>query len=246
LLDGHNFASTPDWKKTCTVCHVSRGRHAYLGVAPGTQPDVHLTELGFDCLNCHTGMELHGTGDTVEQRYADTEMPSCDDCHTGIESANTYHTLHYDDFNCQVCHSQDYNNCGSCHIHGEGARVPAYLGFKIAVNPLPDLRPDFDFALVRRTLAAPDNWKEYGVPEYTNFDVLPTYNYTTPHNILRWTDRTNEGGGGCSINCHLRIEGNDTINKELFLFEKDLLDFEKTASAGIVVDGKLPAQWTTK
>ncbi len=117
-----------------------------------------------------------------------------------IQSSNNYHSMHYDDFNCQVCHSQDYNNCGSCHIHGEGARIPSYLGYKIAVNPLPDLRPDYDFALVRRTLAAPDNWKEYGVESYANFDVFPTYNYTTPHNLLRWTERTEvQQGKSCFI-----------------------------------------------
>jgi hypothetical protein len=33
------------------------------------------------------------------------------------------------------------------------------------------------------------------------------------------------------------------INKELYLFEEDLLDWEQEASADIVVDGKLPASW---
>jgi len=228
----------------CVVCHTSRGGHAYLGVAPGTLPDVHLTKMQYSCDNCHSGDELHGDGNPVDQRYAYSKLPKCENCHTGIESANNYHSMHYDDFNCQVCHSQDYNNCGSCHIHGEGARIPSYLGYKIAANPLPELRPDFDFALVRRTLAAPDNWKEYGVESYANFDACPTYNYTTPHNILRWTERTEvQQGNSCSFNCHIRNDGGTLVNKELYLFDEDLLDWEKNASNSIIVDDKLPQSW---
>ena len=153
--------------------------------------------------------------------------------------------MHYEDFNCQVCHSQDYNNCGSCHIHGEGARIPAYMDFKIAMNPIPEVKEGYKFALVRRSLSAPDSWKEYGVAEYANFDAFPTYNFTTPHNILRWTTRTEVAdGASCTSNCHIRNEDGVLINKSLFLFEENLLDWEKSASSGITVDGNLPSSWT--
>ncbi len=244
LSNGHNFNKTPDMINVCVTCHVSRGGHAYLGVAPGTKPDVHLTSKSFTCLDCHNGEELHGDGVKVDQRYAYSKLPSCDECHKEINTKNMYHTEHYDDFNCQVCHSQNYNNCGSCHIHGEGARVPSYLGYKIAVNPLPDIKSGYDFTLVRRTLAAPDNWEVYGVDEYANFDSFPTYNYTSPHNLLRWTTRTKvETGTSCSSNCHIRNEGGVFINKDLFLFQNDLLDWEKNATNPITVDGKLPESW---
>lgn len=243
LLSGHNFNKTPDNFNVCMTCHVSRGKHAFLGVAPGTKPDAHLTNEGYQCQDCHDGHELHGDGVKVDQRYAYEELPECEDCHSGLETANNYHSMHYEDFNCHVCHSQDYNNCGSCHIHGDGARVPAYLGFKIAANPLPDLKEGYDLALVRRTLAAPDNWKEYGVEEYANFSVHPTYNYTTPHNLLRWTERTEVDGGSCSQNCHIRKEGDSLINKELYLFQSDLLEWELEATSSITVDDKLPSYW---
>lgn len=152
--------------------------------------------------------------------------------------------MHADDFNCQVCHSQDYNNCGSCHIHGEGARIPSYLGFKIARNPIPDIKKGYDLTLVRRTLAAPDNWEKYDVAEYADFDAFPTYNYTSPHNLLRWTGRTQVGSQkSCYENCHIRNEGGVLVNKELYLFQDDLLDWEHGASASIVVNGKLPESW---
>ncbi|MGC9341356.1 MAG: hypothetical protein ACP5E3_01500 [Bacteroidales bacterium] len=244
LADGHDFARKPDMLSVCVTCHTSRGGHAYLGVAPGTEPDVHLTGMGLVCTDCHKGAELHGDGEPVDHRYAYSELPSCENCHTSIEGSNNYHNVHYNDFNCQVCHSQDYNNCGSCHIHGEGARIPAYLDFKIGKNPIPEDRPDFDFALLRRTLAAPDNWKEYGLDDYANFEAFPTYNYTTPHNLLKWTERTQvEQGASCYANCHIRNEGGVLINKELYLFYEDLLVWEQEATQHITVDDQLPASW---
>jgi hypothetical protein len=233
LAKGHTFTKTPDMINVCVTCHTSRGGHAYLGVGAGTVPDVHFTKLGYKCINCHSGDEMHGDGKEVEQRYAYEKLPTCNRCHTMLGNKNDFHTAHYTDFNCQVCHSQKYNNCGSCHIHGTGARIPAYMDFKIAMNPIPDIKKNFKFTLVRRTLGAPDNWKEYDVPQYANFDALPTYNFTTPHNILRWTDRTNVGeGNACYSKCHIYKDGDIVMNKELYLFDQNLLEWEKTASAG--------------
>lgn len=244
LANGHKFKKTPDMVNTCVACHSSRGGHGFLGVAAGTQPDVHLTKMGFQCTTCHEGSELHGDGQVVEQRYAYDKLPECTDCHTSLANSNNYHAVHYEQFDCYVCHSQNYNNCGSCHIHGDGARVPSYMDYKIAANPIPDLKPGYKFSLVRRTLAAPDNWAVYDVSSYSNFDVLPTYNYTTPHNILRWTSRTiATSGESCGLNCHIREEEGTVKNKDLYLFQSDLLPWELNATSGITVDGKLPPRW---
>jgi hypothetical protein len=118
------------------------------------------------------------------------------------------------------------------------------MDYKIAANPIPDLKPGYKFSLVRRTLAAPDNWAVYDVSSYSNFDVLPTYNYTTPHNILRWTSRTiATSGESCGLNCHIREEEGTVKNKDLYLFQSDLLPWELNATSGITVDGKLPPRW---
>lgn len=241
LANGHNFVKNPDMLNTCVSCHTSRGGHAYLGVAPGTKADVHLTEAGFECIDCHSGSELHGNGVPVDHRYEYSELPECENCHD--EAENMYHDMHYDDFNCHVCHSQDYNNCGSCHVHGDGARIPAYQDFKIALNPIPEVKPDFKMTLVRRTPAAPDNWDVYGIGDYPDFEAFPTFNYTSPHNIQRWTSRT-QADGSCYINCHVRNEGGELINKELYLFMDDLEEWEIEATKGITVDNALPATWT--
>ncbi|MGQ9820117.1 MAG: hypothetical protein ACUVQ1_09395 [Candidatus Kapaibacteriales bacterium] len=243
LAEGHNFIKTPDMIRTCVVCHSSRGGHAFLGVAPGTKPDVHQ-QKGMVCTSCHQGSELHGDGVRPEQRYAYSKLPDCKTCHQGIEKKNMYHAMHYDNFNCQVCHSQVYNNCGSCHIHGVGARIPSYMDFKIALNPIPEVKKGWKFTLVRRTLAAPDNWKEYGVASYANFDALPTFNFTTPHNIQRWTDRTNVSPGEkCYANCHIRRQGDTLVNAQWYLFEKNLYDWELGATKKITVDKALPYDW---
>jgi len=246
LAKGHAFTKTPDMVTVCVHCHESRGGHAYLGVASGTVPDVHLSSMGYKCLDCHEGSEMHGDSIKAEQRYAYAALPKCEECHDDLTTKNAYHTQHIDDFNCQVCHSQDYNNCGSCHVNAEGARIPSYMDFKIAMNPLPDIKEGYRMALVRRTLAAPDNWSAYGVEDYTNFDAFPTYNYTTPHNILRWTSRTTvEEGQTCSASCHIRVEGDTVLNSHLFLFKKDLLDWEHGATDGITVDDELPVSWSS-
>ncbi len=253
LYRAHKFVKTPDMVDHCTTCHVSRGGHAYFGVAVGTVPDVHLTERGFTCMSCHTQNEIHGDGNIYDQRYKVAELPKCVNCHSDVTSSNIFHNAHMNTFSCHTCHSQDYNNCGSCHIGGEGARIPAYQGYKIGMNPISDTKPGFKFTLLRRSLMAPDSWMEYGVPILANFDVRPTYKYTTPHNIIKVTSRTGYKDSignwvayprlSCKDGCHI-IKNQNYKNKELYLFESDLIeDWEKSANVNIIVDGKLPANW---
>lgn len=243
LYKGHNFIKTPNMIDQCVACHVSRGGHAFLGVATGTVPDVHKTKLNATCLTCHTGAELHGDGTKYEQRYSVKALPTCEKCHSDIATKNVYHSMHITTLNCNSCHSQDYNNCGSCHVGGEGARIPSHQKFKLALNPIPETRP-YKIVTVRQSVMAPDSWKEYGVPLLANFDVHPTYKYTTPHNILRWTTRTKvDSGKSCYDNCHIMKEGTTYRNKELYLFQSDLESWEINADKNIVVDGKLPAGW---
>lgn len=245
LLNGHAFEA-PDMRDNCTACHSSRGGHAYYGVGTGTLPDVHLTQAGFTCTDCHDTSELHGgDGTVIEQRYAMPELPECQSCHTGIAGSNRYHSMHLDDFNCHTCHSQAYNTCGSCHVAGEGARIHSHQSFKIGLNPIPDLKPGYKYSTVRRTLAAPDSWEVYGVGQLSDFDAKPIYNYTTPHNILRWTERTQVADGeSCYANCHIIQEGDTYRNRHLYLFSSDmLLDWEVSSTQGVFVDGQLPSSW---
>jgi hypothetical protein len=111
------------------------------------------------------------------------------------------------------------------------------------MNPIPDVKP-YKFSTVRQSLMAPDSWELYGVPVLANFDVRPTYKYTTPHNIVRWTTRTQVSSlSSCYENCHIIKDGSTYKNKNLYLFNSDLQSWEKNANINIVVDGKLPAGW---
>lgn len=245
LMNGHEF-SAPTMRDNCTACHSSRGGHAYYGVGTGTKPDVHLTMAGFTCMNCHTKDEMHGSdGKVYANRYQVADLPQCTDCHAGVTSdKNPYHMTHVADFNCQVCHSQDYNTCGSCHVAGEGARIHSHQSFKIGINPLKNEKPH-KFSTVRRTLAAPDTWALYGLSPLPNFNAKPIYNYTSPHNIQRWTSRTQiKGFGTCYSSCHVSLQYGVYKNLNLYLFSSDFLtDWEREAAAAVVVDRKLPRKW---
>ncbi len=246
LYKGHQFSKTPDMRDNCVACHSSRGGHAYFGIGTGTQPDVHLTKAGFTCISCHSANELHGDGKVYDQRYKMALMPQCETCHGNISFTNDYHKVHINSFNCQTCHSQNYNNCGSCHVGGVGARVVAHQSFKIGINPIPETKP-YRLATLRRSPMAPDSWELYGTPVLPNFDAKPTFKYTTPHNILRWTSRTQVGEGkSCFESCHIIKDGDTYRNRNLYLFSSDLLEeWEISANQGVIVDGKLPASWGT-
>ena len=63
---------------------------------------------------------------------------------------------------------------------------------------------------------------------FTNFDKVPTWKRASPHNIQRKTWQT----ANCN-NCH--------GNRDLFLADADLLDYEKGANAKVIVpDSKIP------
>ncbi|MFO7444747.1 MAG: hypothetical protein R6W90_00195 [Ignavibacteriaceae bacterium] len=242
LYKGHQFSRKPDMRDVCVTCHVSRGGHAYFGIASGTVPDVHLTKAGFECMDCHSNYDVHGDGNKYNHRYEMSKLPKCTNCHSGLASSNKYHTQHLNTFNCNTCHSQDYNNCGSCHIGGEGARIASHQKFKIGMNPIAS-KP-FKFATLRQSLSAPDSWQNYGIPQLANFNSHPTYKYTTPHNTIRWTSRTKVADGtACYDACHIIKEGDTYRNKELYLFESDLQEWEIEADKKIVVDQKLPSKW---
>lgn len=253
LYNGHNFLKKPNMRDHCTTCHSSRGAHAYFGIAVGTVPDVHLTKFGFDCMHCHNKDEIHGDGNIYDQRYKMPLKPECTDCHAHVAQSNKFHTFHMDTFSCNVCHSQNYNNCGSCHVGGDGARIPSHQKFKIGMNPLHDIKPTFKYALLRESPMAPDSWSNYGTPSLNNFDVRPTYKYATPHNIVKITSRTGykDATSGqwvtftnCAEGCHISKNNDGTYNnKEIYLFDEDLLDWEKEANRNVIVDDRLPSSW---
>ena len=239
FIAGHKFQKTPDMRLNCTACHSARVAHAYFGESFGTRPDVHYVKLpGGSCLNCHTGAEMHGTGTRFDQRYSVTNQPKCEQCHANKSASNSYHAKHWNDLACQTCHSQEYQNCGSCHVD-TGVRNGPYMGFKIGMNAMPAVKR-FKYVVLRNAPYAPDTWSAYGIPTMSNFSAAPTFKLATPHNIQRFTERTTvENGKPCYDACHI-VDGR---NRKWFLFQEDLQAWEVQANAPVIVDGHLPQSW---
>ena len=244
FVAGHNFEVTPSMINQCTACHGSRVGDEYRGKhkdqIPGYTYDIHYRKNsslgGKHCVNCHSAEEMHaGAG---EHRYAVADMPRCEDCHGDAEEVNAYHQTHWGDLSCHVCHSQDYRNCNACHPP-DGLDEPSYLTFKIGKNPIPELR-DYKYVALRHVPISRDTYDGWdyggGTP---NFDDYPTWKYTSPHNIQRWTARTDTTGGlSCSDACH-----NSLATTEGFFLRQvdlDLLPDEAAANAPYIVPDTPP------
>ena len=207
FVDGHRFKKEPNQINQCTACHGSRVGNDYLGknLDEGGNPlfarDIH-SQKGKKCGFCHTGVEMHeGSG----QHRLDTPLaPACEDCHAETENANGFHAVHWGELQCQVCHSQGTAQCAGCHVTDTGYIVEEdWIGFKIGRNPMPELRP-YDYVVLRHEPTDREtylNWGyEGGLP---NLEELPTWKYAAPHNVRRWTPRTEYGPGEtCATACH--------------------------------------------
>ncbi|MFH1463727.1 MAG: hypothetical protein ABIO70_05000 [Pseudomonadota bacterium] len=242
FVSGHKFERTPSMINQCTACHGSRIGEEFRGThrteIAGYQADVHYL-ASMRCEACHTAEEIHGA--SADHRYAVEEMPRCEDCHPDLDAANEYHETHYGTLSCQVCHAQDYKHCASCHVP-DGLDESSELGFKIGLNPRPDDRP-YTYVTLRHIPVVPDTFVGWGVTgELSGYALLPSFEYTTPHNIRRWTDRTTPGGDAtCYGPCH----DSPDAAEGWFLRQADLDRFPDEADANapyIVPDGP-PTAW---
>ncbi len=229
----HRFRPTPDMNEQCVACHGSRIGNDFLGQSEGNVQDVHRN---MQCAGCHTMDELHGDPTHTEEnhyehRYEVANMPRCENCHGGV--SNSYHNAHVDGFasnlQCQVCHSQPYKNCTNCHNLASAEKGdkfaidPSVLQLKIARNTSP-FRTEYENILVRHVPVDPGTFDDWGLalPNYTD---VPTWKYTSPHNIVRWTAQTTvEEGQSCSTSCHQTADGPEGF----FLRESDLYEADGT------------------
>lgn len=222
----HQFRKTPDLNNNCTACHGSRvgeeyrGEHAgEKGWPSGIKADVHYNR-GIRCEFCHDANEMHGDGMQYTYRYIENSnlVPKCQDCHsyTSLQptdpSYNIYHETHSigtgSKLGCQVCHSQPYKSCNGCHAKGTaqtgGITGSSYPSLKIGQNYLRSADRDYDYVLVRHIPVSPDTYMNWnGSYTLTTFEAEPTWKYTTPHNIQRWTTQTDTTGAAwCGESCH--------------------------------------------
>lgn len=200
FIQSHLIRKTPDMSNQCTACHGSRVGDEFQGRNEGFRADVHYVPNAMRCTACHVADEMHGDGTNYPYRYAVQNGVTCRDCHDVTANQNEYHAAHGANFACQVCHSQDYKNCNDCHA-GTGISQPSWMQFKIGRNPLPNDR-EGDIVVLRHVPISENTYLSWGV-ETTNYPSLPTFKYASPHNILRWTERTEvQEGQSCGSACH--------------------------------------------
>ena len=251
FIKNHIFKKTPHQKNQCMGCHGSRIAHDFMGDdETGRKPDAHFGK-GMNCMKCHGAAEMHSPATGVVDRYHYDLAPRCEDCHD-IPEQNEYHSTHWDTVSCQVCHSQVYNNCAACHVADGWKDDPAYQennpseNFRIGLNPFPDRR--FKYVTVRHAPVAPSTYDNWGVEgALAAYDALPTWKYTTPHSVRRWTKRTSDPDGlGCAAACHLGAPYGTYENQGIYLFAgyvEENWPLEVEANSVIFVDDELPEGW---
>lgn len=234
FVQGHRFLSVPNMTENCTACHGSRIGMEYKGENAGLIGDVHYASLGYSCTRCHTADEMHGDGNQYTARYQMPAMPRCEDCHGGEANSNAYHQSHWGDLSCQVCHSQDYKNCNNCHAGAGGIQTPSYMNFKIGHNPIPGQR-DYEYVVLRHIPIAENTFAAWGINSLSGYSSEPTWKYSSPHNIKRWTLRTQVNSGEpCFESCH--ETPNDTSGFFLRQADLDILSVnEAAANADLIV-----------
>lgn len=215
LIDGHNFIRTPSMTRNCAACHGSRTGDEYLGRHEGLMGDVHFVQGGMTCVDCHSGLQLHGQPDDCQachqgpevnmpappnHRYAGVQKPRCETCHITVATGQDdifMHQQHAGDLSCQVCHAIPYTSCDGCHVGVDRATGDLsytlnaqYLTFMIGKNPLKSYDRPYDYVTLRHIPITKSSFAFYGNNLLINFDNQPTWAYATPHNIQRKTPQT--------------------------------------------------------
>jgi thiosulfate/3-mercaptopyruvate sulfurtransferase len=252
LIEGHLFNETPSMTRNCTACHGSRVGNEYLGKHEDLRPDVHFSQGRMSCVDCHSGHQMHGAPDDcqschtapetmavapADHRYDGVQSPRCETCHVTValgDDGIEMHQEHAGDLSCQVCHSVSYTSCDGCHVQiSETTGNPfyatdgSYFTFMIGKNPLESYDRPYEYVTLRHVPVAGDSFAFYGDNLLANFNALPTWAYTTPHNIQRNTPQTES----CDA-CH--------GNADLFLTVDKVYPEEVEANLPVIVDS-IPA-----
>lgn len=215
LIKGHRFVKR-DEGKTCSFCHGGRVYPEFTGEYGGS-PDVHY-QKGMICMDCHKKAEFHGDGKEYKSRREVPGRPSCDGCHpAGREKspkAREAHERHAGKLSCAACHSSaPYRNCYDCHL-GKGAT--AKPDFILGLNP----RDRKTVTTLRLIPTVRDTFQKAGI-KMEQYDALPNYWDTAPHNIRKRTERTRS----CDV-CHVERQG--------FLTREKLIKDGSKANEGLI------------
>lgn len=271
FIESHRFKKIPDQDNNCLACHGSRIAVDYKGAFEDNEPDVHFKRF-MKCWDCHQE-NMHADASNYASRYHVPDLPQCEDCHSDTEDENTYHVVHWPEegrgLACYVCHSQPYNNCNSCHTKNPDGDLSQWWGTGYSESPdevnvwlgagnykeYPDFKIGYNydqelhkgkFIVVRHIPVVRDSYSPWGHSELASYDERPTWEYSSPHNIKRFTTQTDTAGGvSCGASCHLESDKAEE-NLEHFLWQADVdADYpdESVANESVVVDNRLPDNW---
>lgn len=215
LIKGHAFVKRNEGR-TCALCHSGRVYQEFTGEYGGSA-DVHY-QKGMTCLDCHKKSQAHGDGTPYESRQHLKDRPACANCHKAgqekTEKAKSAHETHAGRLNCQACHaSAPYRNCYGCHLEKGAEQKPDFI---LGRNP----RAINVVTTLRVIPTVRDTFRSAGI-DMANYDTLPNYWNTSPHNIRKRTERTRS----CDV-CHIR--------KKDFLTREDLIKNGSKANEGLV------------
>lgn len=220
LIKGHKFIRK-DETKTCALCHGGRVYPEYTGEYGGVS-DLHY-QKGMMCMDCHSIKEIHGDGKPQKARKLLEYKNTCTKCHKQgsekTDKAKEAHSIHPEEkVSCYACHSGgEYRNCYDCHL-GKGSTSKP--GFILGRNP----RSKNQLTTLRVIPTVRDTFVSVGI-KMENFDKLPNYWDTAPHNIRKRTDRTRN----CDT-CH--------VEKKYFLKKEDLIPNGSKANNDLIFEFK--------
>ena len=224
LISGHTFLPVPPMQQTCLQCHKDQANE-FLGLS-GEAPDIHYS-LGMQCIDCH-GSGIHGDGITYTTMWDVKEMPQCGMCHTDVTNGSSNIAEHnipqMKVLNCTVCHAQPYTNTynytsmfvGDQYVGSAGMTV---TDFRIGVNTIPS--QPYLYTTVRHYPVTKDTFDYFGMNLLNGFDLVPTWQTTSPHNIQLSTPQN----ASCN-SCH--------TNTNYFLTRDVLNPDDSLANLGVV------------
>lgn len=235
LISGHTFMNPPPMQQTCAQCHQEQADE-FMGLTGGT-PDVHYTK-GLQCIDCH-GTNIHGDGITYTTLWQVKDMPRCGECHTDVTSGQSTIAEHnipqMKYLNCTVCHALPYSNTynytsmfvGNQYIGAAGMTV---TDFKIGFNTVPT--EPYLYTTVRHYPITRDTFDFFGMGLLNGFDLVPTWQTTSPHNIQLDTPQNGSGQADACNNCH--------THTGYFLTRNLLNPDDSAANLGVVVQPPPP------
>lgn len=104
-------------KQVCSGCHGRIKKQQAKGIT-----DIHQTDYGLWCSDCHEKQDFHGPDDGtayISMLEPGAMTAECTNCHSGENAPpeNPSHKQHINDIHCATCHTKQVISCYNCHFN---------------------------------------------------------------------------------------------------------------------------------